>query len=136
MNWYISVLKNYAVFKGRARRKEYWMFTLFHIIFIILAVILDGMLGTSFGMASYGFVFLIYLIGTIIPNLAVTVRRLHDTGRSGWWYFISLVPFVGGIILLVFMCLDSVPGSNKWGPNPKEQAGSFGNEALDSHVAG
>jgi len=64
--------------------------------------------------------YLVLLIGTIVPDLAVGVRRLHDTSRSGWWLLIALVPFVGGIILLVFMCLDSTPGPNDYGPSPKE----------------
>ena len=124
MQWYLTVLKKYAVFSGRARRKEYWMFTLFNIIFSFVAAILDNVLGTGFGDFGYGIIYLLYSIFVIIPGLAVSVRRLHDTGRSGWWLLISLIPLIGWIWLLVLMVTDSTPGENQYGPNPKEAAGS------------
>ncbi|MFC5865550.1 DUF805 domain-containing protein [Acidicapsa dinghuensis] len=125
MNWYLEVLKKYADFNGRARRKEYWMFTLFncifcfgYCIFAMLAIVAMGR--NAAPMAMLIFVpYWLYTMALLIPSLAVTVRRLHDTGRSGWWLLISLVPFVGGIILLVFVCSDSQPGPNLFGPNPK-----------------
>ncbi|WP_219834004.1 DUF805 domain-containing protein [Paenibacillus sp. R14(2021)] len=113
MDWYLKVLQNYAVFTGRARRKEFWMFILFNILMSIALTIVDHMLGT------YRVLSMLYSLAVIVPSIAVMVRRLHDTGRSGWWYLLVLIPFVGGIILLVFACQDSDPGSNRYGPNPK-----------------
>jgi len=113
MNWFTKVLKNYAGFSGRARRKEYWMFSLFQLIFIILAWIADMILGTPM------ILYFLYVLGTFIPSLAVTVRRLHDTNKSGWFILISLIPIIGSIWLLVLMCTDSDPGDNQYGPNPK-----------------
>ena len=124
MNWYLKVMRQYADFSGRARRKEYWMFTLFCLIFFIVAAILDNVLGTTFKIAGqslpYGWLYVILGLATIVPSLAVCVRRLHDIGKSGWYYFIGLIPLVGGIILLVWFCQDSQTGENKWGVNPKE----------------
>ncbi|MFJ9814242.1 DUF805 domain-containing protein [Streptomyces sp. NPDC101151] len=112
MSWFIEALKKYAVFSGRARRKEYWLFMLFTwLIYIVLVAI---------GAAAH----VPYLVGIavvfLLPALAVTVRRLHDTGRSGWWILIGIVPLIGSIMLLVFYCSDSEAGANKYGPNPKE----------------
>jgi uncharacterized membrane protein YhaH (DUF805 family) len=114
VNWYMAVLKNYAGFSGRARRTEYWMFALFS--FIITAVL--DLIGMVAKLGAY--LGLIYGLLVLIPSLAVGVRRLHDTGRSGWWLLIALIPFIGAIILIVFMVLDSEPGDNKYGPNPKQ----------------
>jgi len=120
MNYYTSVLKKYAVFSGRASRKEFWMFILFNLIFGIVAMILDNVLGIAMKGANYGPIYLLYILAIILPCLAVEVRRLHDTGRSGSWWFIVLIPFVGPICFLVLMCLDSNLGENKYGKNPKE----------------
>lgn len=119
MNWYLEVFRKFADFSGRARRTEYWMFVLFNVIINILLAILDGMLGTS-NREGFGLLRGIYTLIVLIPSLAVSVRRLHDTGRSGWWLLLSFVPCVGGIILLVFMIQDSEPGENAYGPNPKD----------------
>ena len=119
MNWYITVLKKYAVFSGRARRKEYWMFVLFNVIFVIIASIIDGLLGTTIKGFGFGLFYALYVLAVIIPSLAVGVRRLHDTGRSGWWLLIGLIPVIGGIWLLVLMVLNGNPGDNKYGPDPK-----------------
>ena len=119
MNWYLEVLKKYAVFNGRARRKEYWMFFLFNIIISIVLMIVDGIVGTSAAPGAIGLLGGLYMLALLIPGLAVAVRRLHDTGRSGWWILIGLVPFVGGIILIVFMVQDGTPGENQFGKNPK-----------------
>ena len=123
MNWYLKVLKQYTDFKGRARRKEFWMFTLFHVIFAILAIIIDNILGLSFEIqgqsVGYGWLYLLYVLFALIPGLAVQVRRLHDVGKSGWFLLISLIPIIGGIWLLVLFVTDSEAGANKWGPNPK-----------------
>jgi len=130
MEWYVEVLRKYAQFDGRARRKEYWMYTLISVViyiaYCILASLAFMLLGHSNnpGIALLLFAPLfLYALAVIVPGLAVTVRRLHDTGRSGWWILISLVPFVGGIILLVFMCLEGEPGPNLHGLNPKGVVG-------------
>ena len=121
MNWYLAVLKKYAVFSGRARRKEYWFFTLFNAIIYFVLIFIGGMAGIA-SESGTGVLSVIYLLAVLIPALAVTVRRLHDTNRSGWWILISLVPLIGGIVLLVFMVQDSQPGENKYGSNPKAVA--------------
>lgn len=122
MNWYLKVVKeHYADFKGRARRKEYWMFTLFNIIFLGVAVVLDTLLGLSFTeLVPYGWIYVIYVLAVFIPGIAVVVRRLHDIGKSGWFYFIALIPIIGAIWLLVLLCTDSESCANKWGENPKK----------------
>ena len=119
MNWYLEVLKKYADFNGRARRKEYWMFFLFNVIISIALLIVDGILGTSAVPGTMGLLGVIYLLALLVPGIAVAIRRLHDTGRSGWWILIGLVPFVGGIVLIVFLVQDSTPGDNQFGRNPK-----------------
>ncbi len=131
MNWYLDVLKQYAVFQGRARRKEYWMFTLFSMLIYIGLMIIEGILGMG-GEGGLGLLSILYSLAVLLPSIGVTIRRLHDTGRSGWWLLISLVPIVGGIVLLVFLILDSQPGSNQYGPNPKETAGQFSCEGAAS----
>ena len=113
MNWYLDVLKKYAVFTGRARRKEYWMFVLFSVIVTIVLSLVEGIVGGP-GVLSG-----LYALAVLIPSIAVGVRRLHDTGRSGWWILIGLVPLVGIIVLIVFFVADSQPGTNQYGPNPK-----------------
>jgi uncharacterized membrane protein YhaH (DUF805 family) len=126
MDSFLLAVNKYAEFSGRSRRKEYWMFTLFVIlIYLGLAFaggLLIGLVHQNNGSMA-GLVFLapayLFILAMIIPSLAVCVRRLHDTGRSGWWYCINFVPFVGGIIFLVFMCQDSQMGPNLYGPNPK-----------------
>jgi uncharacterized membrane protein YhaH (DUF805 family) len=128
MEWYLKALRQYADFEGRARRKEYWMFTLFNLIFAILAVVIDGLIGTG------AIIYLFYVLGTLIPNLSVSVRRLHDVGKSGWMYLVALIPLVGFIWLLVLFTTDSQPGDNEYGPNPKEENSGdyFGSaETLD-----
>jgi uncharacterized membrane protein YhaH (DUF805 family)/Flp pilus assembly protein TadD len=120
MNWYLQVLKKYAEFSGRARRKEYWMFTLFNIIFLIIANILDNILGTAIEDMGYGLFYILYTLAILIPGLAVSVRRLHDVGKSGWMILISLIPIIGLIWLFVLLVTDSNPGENKYGANPKE----------------
>ena len=108
MEWYLKVLKQYGDFSGRARRKEYWMFVLFNIIFTGIATLISPKL------------YAIYALAVLIPHLAVSVRRLHDVGKSGWMCFIALIPLIGAIWLLVLMLTDSNPGENEYGANPKE----------------
>lgn len=120
MDWYLQVLKNYAEFSGRARRKEYWMFVLFNLLFLIAAAIIDSIIGTTLGGLPYGLFYFLYAMAVLIPSLAVTVRRLHDVGKSGWFYFIVLIPIVGGIWLLILLCTEGETGVNDYGPNPKE----------------
>jgi len=121
MKWYTHVLKNYANFNGRARRKEYWMFFLFNLIFAVCAAVIDNLLGlSSKDMGGYGPIYGLYALATLLPGLAVAVRRLHDVGKSGWFLLVGLIPLIGGIWLLVLMATDSQPGSNEYGPNPKE----------------
>jgi len=121
MNWYLKVLKQYADFNGRARRMEYWMFVLFNVIFAIVAIILDNLLGLRFSdEIPYGFIYLVYGLATFIPGLAVAVRRLHDIGKSGWWIFIALIPLIGGIWLIILYATEGTPGVNEYGMNPKE----------------
>ncbi|OUR94289.1 hypothetical protein A9Q87_01180 [Flavobacteriales bacterium 34_180_T64] len=133
MKWYIHVLNNYVNFEGRARREEYWMFTLFHLIFIFLLVIIpialfDSPLGTL--------PVLIYFLATFLPTLAVTIRRLHDTGKSGWFYLITFIPYLGGLILLIFTVENGNKGQNKYGPDPKgrndEEIEDIGKPILDN----
>ena len=124
MEWYLKVLKQYADFSGRARRKEYLMFTLFNMIFAIIASIIDGVLGMPI-------FYLVYALAMLIPGLAVAVRRLHDVGKSGWMLLVGLIPLIGGIWLLVLMVTDSQAGANKWGENPKETAPASNPEVLD-----
>ena len=124
MNWYIDVLKKYAVFSGRARRKEYWFFFLFNLIISIILNVIDNATGTFDPETGVGILGTIYLLAVLIPAIAVTIRRLHDTGRTGWWILISFIPLIGAIVLLVFLVFDSEPESNQYGPNPKGMAES------------
>ncbi|HDQ44610.1 MAG TPA: DUF805 domain-containing protein [bacterium] len=120
MNWYIGVLKKYTVFTGRARRKEYWMFFLFNFIISFVLSYVDraaGLAGTAMG--GVGVLGGLYALFILIPGIAVSVRRLHDTDRSGWWLLIAFIPVAGAIVLLVFMVLEGQKGNNRYGPNPK-----------------
>jgi len=119
MEWYLLVLKRYAEFSGRSRRKEYWMFTLYNtVIYLVLYIAgLVTLMRSSLSMVFFGLVFL-YALAVLVPSLAAAVRRLHDTGKSGWFILIGFIP-VAGIALIVLLCLDSTPGDNQYGPNPK-----------------
>ena len=122
MNWYLEVLKKYATFSGRASRSEFWYFTLINSI-ISIGIIFLAVLAVdnnSYDIANVLIIiFYIYGIATLLPSISVIVRRLHDIGKSGWWYFIVIIPIVGPLILLYFMILDSTPGDNVYGANPK-----------------
>jgi uncharacterized membrane protein YhaH (DUF805 family) len=119
MNWYLGVLKKYAEFNGRARRKEYWFFILFNLIISCVLSVVDVFLGTYSAAAGVGILTGLYGLAVLLPGIGVTIRRLHDTGRSGWWTLIILVPLVGWIVILIFMLIDSQPATNAYGPNPK-----------------
>ena len=108
-----TCLTGYATFSGRARRSEYWWFSLFFAVVYFLAAVV----GTAAHVSILGPVAILALL---LPIIAVSVRRLHDTNRSGWWYLISLVPLVGGIVMLVFCVKDSDAGPNAYGPCPKD----------------
>jgi uncharacterized membrane protein YhaH (DUF805 family) len=126
MSLMFQPLKKYAEFSGRARRSEYWLFTLFiflvEIAYLVLASLLGGGLDSGrmngLGMALallYG----VFILGIIIPSLAVAFRRLHDTDRSAWWMLIAFVPLIGGLVLFIFNVLPGTTGPNKFGPDPK-----------------
>ena len=118
MNWYLEVLKKYAVFSGRARRKEYWFFALFNIIIGLALTFIDFSTGLYDVEFEIGLLSSLYSLAVLVPSIAVTIRRLHDTSRTGWWFLIAFVPIIGVIVLLVFMVFDSTPGDNQYGPNP------------------
>lgn len=120
MEWMTLPLKRYADFQGRSRRKEYWMFILLIVVVAVVLSIVEGVLGLS-GMVGgvYGPITTLFLLAIIIPSLAVQVRRFHDQDKSGWFVLIGLIPLIGGLIVLVFMCLEGTPGPNRFGDDPK-----------------
>jgi uncharacterized membrane protein YhaH (DUF805 family) len=120
MRWYIHVLKNYFGFSGRARRKEYWYFMLFYGLSLALGVVIDLLTGTFDDSVGLGWVSGAYFVATLPPALAVSVRRLHDIGRSGCWLLLELLPLVGGAVLMVLAIFNGQPGPNAFGPDPKE----------------
>jgi uncharacterized membrane protein YhaH (DUF805 family) len=122
MDWYLEALKKYAVFEGRSRRKEYWFFGFFNAIFSVVLVIADVLFGTSGGLSSPGLLSGLYTLGVFLPALAVLVRRLHDTNRSGWWVLISFLPLIGILVLLFFSVQEGQPGENQYGISPKAHA--------------
>ncbi|MCC4799997.1 DUF805 domain-containing protein [Enterovibrio norvegicus] len=126
MNWYIDVLKKYAVFKGRARRKEYWIFIVFNMFFSLVLSQADQMLGYYDAKMGIGTLGMVYAAAVFLPTLAVTVRRLHDTDRSGWWALLGIVPF-GVIALLILQAFEGTKGGNRFGPDPKGNDSANGN---------
>ena len=123
MKYYLQALKNYSNFNGRARRKEYWMFTLMYVIILIFATILDNVIGTTFEISGtnlgYGWVYLIVGLLHLLPSLSLVVRRLHDVGKSGWFYFIILIPVVGFIWIFILSIKEGEMGNNFYGSDPK-----------------
>lgn len=113
MEWYVKVLQQYADFSGRARRKEYWMFALFNLIIALVLGFIENLVGLSSLLST------VYALAVLVPSIAVSVRRLHDTGRTGWWVLIGLIPVLGTIVLIIFMLLEGDAESNEHGPNPK-----------------
>ena len=122
MSWYLMVLKRYADFSGRSRRREYWMFVLLNFVISVGVAIIDNVIGSDVA-AGVGVLGVLYALILLTPGLAVSVRRLHDTGRSGWLILIALIPIVGLIILIVWAAQDGQPDDNQYGPNPKTAAG-------------
>ncbi|MDH1701682.1 DUF805 domain-containing protein [Comamonas terrigena] len=120
MDWFLKALKKYATFSGRAQRAEYWYFTLFYVLLLMCASVVDMVTGLYHAETETGLFGSVVLLGLLIPAIAVGVRRLHDTGRSGWWMLLWLVPLIGFIAWLVWTLQDSTPGANEYGPNLKE----------------
>lgn len=120
MNWYLKVLSNYVNFSGRANRAEYWYFFLFNMIVGIVAIVLDSILGLGIEGVGYGPIYILYMLATFLPGLAVTVRRLHDTGKSGLFVLLAFIPCIGVIALLVMMVLAGDQESNQYGPVPSD----------------
>lgn len=118
MNWYLTALKKYVQFSGRARRKEYWFFVLFNMLISIALTFVDGITGTLNTETGMGLLSGLYGLAVLIPSIAVGFRRLHDTGRSAWWLLILLIPLIGIIVLFVFLVQDSEE-DNEYGGSPK-----------------
>lgn len=129
MNYFIDALKNYATFSGRATRSQYWYFVLISSLIYIALIVVDLITGTYNEEAGIGLLSAIFTIALFIPNLAILVRRLHDTNRTGWWLFILLIPIIGFIVLLIFLCIDSKE-DNKYGVNPKGNNGILKNDSI------
>ena len=115
LDWFKKALRNYTNFSGRARRKEYWYFVLVQMGLIIVAMILDAIIFNS----ETGLFYIVVVLGLFLPGLAVIIRRLHDTSRSGWWFLLSILPLIGSIVLLVFLASDTKLETNQWGPPAK-----------------
>jgi uncharacterized membrane protein YhaH (DUF805 family) len=119
MKWFIASLKKYAVFQGRARRIEYWMFVLFSFIILVVALILDNVFGIAIEGSSYGPIYIVFTLALLLPSLALSARRLHDIGKSGWFILVNLIPIVGAIWYLVLVCSKGNQGTNGFGDDPK-----------------
>ena len=120
MNWYLQAIRKYTVFSGRSRRSEYWYFVLFNTLIIVALTVVDVATGMYSIKGEVGLLSGIYSLAVFIPSFAVTVRRLHDTDRSGWWVLLAVVPIVGVIVLIVFFATDGTPGANRFGEKPQQ----------------
>ena len=128
MHWYLMVLRRYAEFTGRARRTEYWTFIGSNIVAAIILAALDHGLGLTYPVGAgpsfaalptgFGVLGTVFVLAVLVPTLAVTARRLHDIGRSGWWQLIALIPLVGTVVLLLFCASDADRGPNRYGADP------------------
>jgi uncharacterized membrane protein YhaH (DUF805 family) len=128
MEWMILPYRRYFDFSGRSRRKEYWMFTLLYVLVAVFfaAFMIAGVIGLENNetpgplfWAGFG-ALMLFLLASLIPSIAVAVRRFHDQDQSGWMYLLSFIPYIGSIVLIVFMCLDGTRGENRFGPDPKD----------------
>ncbi len=119
MNWFLLALSKYTVFSGRSQRSEYWYFVLFGFLISIGLAIIDLATGLVDPQQGIGLFSGIFSLALLIPNITAGVRRLHDTGRSGWWMLLAFIPIIGAIVLIVFYAQDSQPNENRFGPNPK-----------------
>jgi uncharacterized membrane protein YhaH (DUF805 family) len=119
IDYALTPLRKFADLNGRARRAEYWWFYLMVIVGYLVASIIDSLLGLDGTVGPYGIVTMLFGLAMLLPSIAVGVRRLHDTDRSGWWMLIAFVPLVGAIVLLVFFVLEGTNGDNSYGPDPK-----------------
>lgn len=129
MKWYLKVVRdNYANFNGRARREEYWMFLLFNFLIVIGIALISGFLTGIANSEAFMSLYFIYIIGITVPSLAVAVRRLHDTNKSGWFYLIALIPLIGGIWLLILFLTEGDVGPNQYGADPKRPSDAEINE--------
>lgn len=130
MEWMLMPYRRYADFSGRSQRKEYWMFFLLYTLVLVFGAMLifAGMPNIQAdpqavpGISTWigGALVVLYLLGSIVPAIAVTVRRFHDQDKSGWMWLLNFIPYVGGLIVFVFMCLDGSHGANRFGPDPKD----------------
>jgi len=118
MEYFIGAYKKYADFTGRARRKEYWMFYLFYVLAIIALAIIDGIIGSLSPEMGLGILSGLFILGSIVPFIALAARRLHDINKSGWWQLISFIPLVGPIVMLVFTVIKGNEGENRFGEDP------------------
>lgn len=119
MDWMLMPLRKYADFSGRSRRKEYWMFLLGVVIAAIVLSVVENVLGLAGMIGPYGPLTTLLMLGVLIPSIACQVRRFHDQDKSGWFVLIGLIPFIGGLIVLVFMLMEGTRGPNQYGPDPK-----------------
>ena len=133
MNWYTKVLKQYADFNGRARRTEFWMFVLFNLIFSLVLTLVDNLAGLTKATGGFGPLSSLYALATLVPNIAVGVRRLHDTGRSGLFLLLAFIPCVG-LVLIYFYALEGEKGRNKFGEDPKGRTGRISSKRSDDDV--
>lgn len=125
-------LSNYVTFTGRAQRSEYWWFILFVVIVSVLSGMLDGILGLTFDEDGNGPIQSLVGLAILLPTISVSVRRLHDLDRSGWWWWIQLIPLIGFIIFLVFACTPGTDGPNRFGPDPlRPSSGGSGGPRFD-----
>lgn len=115
MHWYFDVIKKYMVFNGRATRSEYWYFALFNNIITITLFLAWKLTGSIL----FDMICMVYILSVMLPALGVSVRRMHDTGLSGWWVLLGVIPFIGSLVLLVMFIRDSQVGDNPYGPDPK-----------------
>lgn len=134
MEWFLVAFKKYAEFSGRARRKEYWMFWLFYYLFGIGLVIVELITGSLNYFIGLGPLSLLFSLVMLIPSISVTVRRLHDIDKSGWFIFINLIPIIGQIWLLILLITDSTAGNNKYGDNPKGVEYKTNNEKIEDNT--